>query len=50
MKVVLRIEISTFPNWIGTEQRRPFAINGDELTYTSRGPLGPTTITLRRMP
>lgn len=46
--LVLRIETSTFPNWNGTEQRRPFTISGNELTYTSPGPLGPTTITLRR--
>ena len=33
---VLRFEIehATFPNWDGTEQRRPFTLHGDELTYT----------------
>lgn len=29
-----RIEHATFPNWDGTEQRRPFVLHGDELTYT----------------
>lgn len=28
------IEHATFPNWDGTEQRRPFTLRGDELTYT----------------
>lgn len=45
--LVLRIESSTFPNWDGAEQRRPFTVSGDELTYTSPGPLGPTRITQR---
>jgi hypothetical protein len=47
--LVLRIESSTFPNWDGVEQRRPFTLTGDELAYTSPGPLGPTRITLRRV-
>jgi lipocalin-like protein len=29
-----KIETATFPNWNGTEQKRPFTITGDELTYT----------------
>ena len=32
--LVLRIEASTFPNWNGVEQRRPFTVTGDELKYT----------------
>ena len=32
--LVLRIEASTFPNWDKAEQRRPFTLSGDELTYT----------------
>ena len=47
--LVLRIESSTFPNWDGAEQRRPLTLTGDELAYTSPGPLGPTRITLRRV-
>ena len=38
--LVFRIEGSTFPNWIGAEQRRPFSLSGDELTYTSPGSTG----------
>jgi hypothetical protein len=29
--VVHHLEAATFPNWVGTEQRRPFAFEGDEL-------------------
>lgn len=29
---------SSFPNWEGTEQTRPFAISGDELTVTNPAP------------
>ena len=28
------IERSSFPNWSGTEQKRPFTLVGDELKYT----------------
>jgi hypothetical protein len=28
------IERSSFPNWTGTEQKRPFTLVGDELKYT----------------
>ena len=47
--LVLRIESSTFPNWAGAEQRRPFSLSGDELTYISPGSTGVATeIVLRR--
>jgi len=29
------IEASTYPNWDGTAQKRPFTISGDELKYTN---------------
>lgn len=48
--IVLRIQSATFPNWNGAEQRRPFSLSGDELTYTSPGTTGvPTQVTLRRV-
>jgi len=48
--LILRIEGSTFPNWAGTEQRRPFSLSGDELTYTSPGSVGVATqIAVRRV-
>lgn len=31
--ITFHIETSTFPNWNGTEQKRPFTITGDELTW-----------------
>ena len=47
--LVFRIEGSTFPNWIGAEQRRPFTLSGDELTYTSPGSTGVATqVVVRR--
>ena len=49
--LILRIEGSTFPNWAGTEQRRPFSLSRDELTYDN--PVGstgvPAQIVLRRI-
>lgn len=29
------IEASTYPNWDGTSQKRPFTVSGDELRFTS---------------
>ena len=47
--LVLRIEGSTFPNWTGAEQRRPFSLSGDELTYMSPGSAGVATqVVVRR--
>jgi hypothetical protein len=31
--LTLNIEYSSFPNWTGTEQKRPFTLTGDELKY-----------------
>ena len=32
--LVLRVEASTFPNWSGAEQKRPFTLTGGKLEYT----------------
>jgi hypothetical protein len=32
---VVHIEGGTFPNWVGTDQKRIFSITGDELKYTN---------------
>ncbi|HLQ88565.1 MAG TPA: lipocalin-like domain-containing protein [Xanthobacteraceae bacterium] len=49
--LTLNIEYSTFPNWTGTEQKRPLTITGDELKYivaaASAGD-GRAEVTLRR--
>jgi hypothetical protein len=31
----VHIEGTTFPNWIGTDQKRPFTISGGELKWTT---------------
>jgi hypothetical protein len=36
--LVLKIEGSSFANWNGTEQVRPFAVKGDQLRYTNPKP------------
>ena len=33
--ITTHIESSTFPNWIGTDQKRFFTLSGDELKWTS---------------
>lgn len=33
--ITFRIDASTFPNWNGVVQRRPFALSGDELRWTT---------------
>lgn len=32
------IDASTFPNWIGTDQKRHFKLDGDEMTWTNYAP------------
>jgi hypothetical protein len=32
---IVHIGGSTYPNWVGTDQKRIFAITGDELKYTN---------------
>ena len=36
--ITFHIETSTFPNWNGTTQKRPFSVKGDQLTYTVATP------------
>jgi hypothetical protein len=33
--VTVKIEGATFPNYVGTEQKRQYAISGDQLTITN---------------
>jgi len=44
--LVFKVERSMFPNWDGAEQRRPFTLTGDELTYTLGGASGGGSVTL----
>ena len=39
-------ETSTFPNWDGTEQKRPFTVTSDELKYTVAAASGGGTVTI----
>jgi len=32
--IIFHIEHASFPNWEGTDQKRPFLLIGDDLTYT----------------
>ena len=36
--LTLRVEASTFPNWIGADQKRSFTLAGDEMKWTNRTP------------
>lgn len=38
--ITFHIEISSFPNWNGIEQKRPFTLTGDELKWTTAGSSG----------
>ena len=36
--LTLHVEASTFPNWVGTDQKRSFTFVGDEMKWTNRTP------------
>ena len=38
--ITFHVENSTFPNWNGAEQKRPFTITGDELKWTTAASSG----------
>lgn len=38
--LMIKIEHSTFPNWIGVDQKRTIAITGDELKWTNAAGAG----------
>jgi len=43
------VENSTFPNWNGVEQKRPFTVTGDELKYSiATGSGGGTVVVWKR--
>jgi hypothetical protein len=43
--ITFKIETSTFPNWDGIEQKRPFTVTGDELKFTAPAASGGGTLT-----
>lgn len=36
--LILRPEASTFPNWVGADQKRYLTLSGDEMKWTNRTP------------
>jgi hypothetical protein len=38
--ITFHIETSTFPNWNETDQKRPFPVRGDELTWNTPASTG----------
>jgi len=50
--ITFRIETSTFPNWNGIEQTRPFTLNGNDLKWTTPGASGGGSgeVVLKRAP
>jgi hypothetical protein len=38
--ITFHIDTSTFPNWDGIEQKRPFTLTGDQLKWTTAGSSG----------
>jgi Lipocalin-like domain len=48
--ITFRIETSSFPNWNGAEQKRPFTLSGDELKWTTAASTGGTAeVVLKRV-
>ena len=48
--LTFHIETSTFPNWNGIEQKRPFTLTGDELKWTTAASGGGTAeVVLKRV-
>ena len=49
--IIFQIERSSYPNWDGTEQKRSFTLNGDDLTYSVPAPStgsGTSKVVLKR--
>ena len=38
--LMIKVENSTFPNWIGADQKRTIAITGDQLKWTNAAGAG----------
>jgi hypothetical protein len=50
--ITFHIQTSTFPNWNGMDQKRPFTVSGDELKYTvpaASGGGGTADVVLKRL-
>lgn len=48
--ITFHVATSSFPNWNGVEQKRPFNIDGDQLKWTTPASSGGTAeVVLRRL-
>ncbi|WP_250491364.1 lipocalin-like domain-containing protein [Caballeronia sp. INML2] len=48
--ITFHVAASSFPNWNGVEQKRPFTVNGDRLKWTTPASSGGTAeVVLRRL-
>jgi hypothetical protein len=50
--ITFHVQTSTFPNWDGVDQKRPFTVSGDELKYTvpvASGGGGSAEVVLKRL-
>ena len=48
----MHLEGSTFPNWVGTDQKRTLELSGDELKFINKNPSmgqGVVTVTWKRV-
>ena len=36
--VITHVEASTFPNWVGTDQKRTLEVSGDEMKFINKAP------------
>ena len=36
--LTIHVEASTFPSWVGTDQKRYFTLAGDEMTWVNHAP------------
>jgi hypothetical protein len=48
--LTMKIEGSTWPSWVGTEQKRNLTVSGDEMKYTVAASIGGTSeLTYKRI-
>jgi hypothetical protein len=46
-RMIHEMEISLYPEWVGSQQVRVIELNGDQLKLSSQGPVGPQNIRFR---
>jgi hypothetical protein len=50
--LIMKLEGSTYPNWVGTEQKRTLELTGDEMKFINKNPsmgAGLITVTWKRV-